>query len=326
MSKVINNFAGLNGFVWWTGVVENRIDPLKLGRCQVRIFGWHTEDKNLIPTADLPWALPIHPSNNSENFSTPKEGEYVTGFFADSESGQFPIMMGVLPGIITTPLTAGAGGDSGFYDPRTTEEIDAAPKAPEGIVLKSQGQPSISPTARGVYANTACEQAYNNISHNCDITTDAAFEIAKLKAEVMGVIRNLRLAIEAFFSATNVSPVLEQLKQAITNAVNKIKLIQKELKPIVDLIRATEVYIQKAGEIVKYILSLPAHLIALLSDCLSNFSESIVSGQKQLAVATSTATTLVQSASSAVDVINTATDVLTKASATTVNTVRPMLA
>ena len=198
MSKMINNFAGLNGFIWWTGVVESRIDPLQIGRCQVRIFGWHTEDKNLIPTADLPWALPIHPSNNSENFSTPKEGEYVTGFFADSESGQFPIMLGVLPGIITTPLTAGAGGDSGFYDPRTAKEIDAAPKAPVGIVLKSQGQPSVSPTARGLYANTACEQAFKNISHNCDITLDADLDIAKLKAEVMGAIKTIRLAIEAF--------------------------------------------------------------------------------------------------------------------------------
>jgi len=27
-------------------------------------------------------------------------GEWVVGFFMDSESGQFPIMLGVLPGII----------------------------------------------------------------------------------------------------------------------------------------------------------------------------------------------------------------------------------
>ena len=29
--------AGRNGFVWWVGTVESRQDPLKLGRCQVRI-------------------------------------------------------------------------------------------------------------------------------------------------------------------------------------------------------------------------------------------------------------------------------------------------
>ena len=324
MSKVINNFAGLNGFVWWTGVIENRNDPLKLGRCQVRIFGWHTEDKNLIPTEHLPWALPIYPSNNSENFSTPKEGEYVTGFFADSESGQFPIMMGVLPGIITSPLTADAGGNSGFYDPRTTEEIAAAPKAPDGIILQSQGQPSTSPTARGVYENTALQKAYTNLAHNCDITIEASFAIAKLKAEVMGIIRNIRLAIEALFISTASFPVVEQLKQAITNAINKVKLIQKELKPIIDLIKATEEYIQKAAAMVKYILSLPGQLVKLLKDCLANFSSAVTLGQQQLAITTSTATSLVKSVSSTISAINTATTALSTASLAKV--VKPMLA
>jgi len=33
-----NNYAGMNGYVWWIGVVENVFDPLKLGRLQVRII------------------------------------------------------------------------------------------------------------------------------------------------------------------------------------------------------------------------------------------------------------------------------------------------
>lgn len=95
-----NNFMGLSGFVWWVGVIENpKTDKLGLGRCQVRIFGWHTQDKSVLPTSDLPWAHPMIPLNNSKSFSTPKNGEWVVGFFMDGESGQFPIMMGVLPGI-----------------------------------------------------------------------------------------------------------------------------------------------------------------------------------------------------------------------------------
>jgi hypothetical protein len=95
--KSVNNFAGLNGFVWWVGEIENRIDPLGLGRCQVRIFGWY--DQGNIATKDLPWATPMYPINNSKSFSAPAFGEWVVGFFMDSEGGQFPIMMGVLPGI-----------------------------------------------------------------------------------------------------------------------------------------------------------------------------------------------------------------------------------
>ena len=101
--KEVNNFAGLNGFVWWVGQIEDRSDPLGLGRCRVRIFGWHTDNKSLIPTESLSWAHPILPLNNSKSFQCPELNDWVMGFFMDGESGQFPIMMGVIPGI--SPVT-----------------------------------------------------------------------------------------------------------------------------------------------------------------------------------------------------------------------------
>lgn len=120
-----NNIMGLDGFVWWFGIVENRKDPLTLGRCQVRIFGWHTEDKNLIPTSDLPWAHPIVPLGyNTSSMVAPKEGEMVFGFFLDGEEGQFPTMMGVVPGIPEgTPRI-----DKGFSDPRDYASLIQSPK------------------------------------------------------------------------------------------------------------------------------------------------------------------------------------------------------
>ena len=39
------NFMGLGGFLWFFGVVEDRQDPLKVGRLRVRIVGVHTQDK-----------------------------------------------------------------------------------------------------------------------------------------------------------------------------------------------------------------------------------------------------------------------------------------
>ena len=45
-----NYFMGLDGFVWFTGVVEDRNDPDALGRVRVRCLGFHTEDLNDIPT------------------------------------------------------------------------------------------------------------------------------------------------------------------------------------------------------------------------------------------------------------------------------------
>ena len=52
------DFMGRDGFIWFAGVVEDRQDPLKLGRVRVRCLGYHTDDRNVLPTEDLPWAFP----------------------------------------------------------------------------------------------------------------------------------------------------------------------------------------------------------------------------------------------------------------------------
>jgi len=94
--KMVNNFAGLNGFVWWMGEVRNSADPLGIGRSQVRIFGW----TDGIADPDLQWAHPIWSINNSKNFHALNQGDWVLGFFLDGESGQFPVMLGYIPGFI----------------------------------------------------------------------------------------------------------------------------------------------------------------------------------------------------------------------------------
>jgi len=114
-----NYFMGLDGFVWFTGVVENRDDPAKLGRVQVRCLGYHTEDLNDIPSADLPWAHVMHPVTdpsmqglgNTPSFLV--QGTWVVGFFRDANEKQQPVIMGSLPG---NPQTE-ADITKGFNDP-----------------------------------------------------------------------------------------------------------------------------------------------------------------------------------------------------------------
>ena len=107
------NRIGHDNFVWWIGVVEDRVDPLNVGRCKVRIFGSHTDNLQEIPTSDLPWATPLYPVNDSRTFSTPMEGDYVFGFFMDGLSSQAPAMLGVFPSIPQQDVDAVAG--KGFY-------------------------------------------------------------------------------------------------------------------------------------------------------------------------------------------------------------------
>jgi len=94
-------------FTWWTGVVEDRIDPLKLGRCRVRILGYHTDKKDIdnIPTNKLPWATPSQPITSAamngigSTSMGPVEGTWVFGFFRDGKNAQDPVMIGTFGGI-----------------------------------------------------------------------------------------------------------------------------------------------------------------------------------------------------------------------------------
>jgi hypothetical protein len=260
----MENFIGKDGFNWWVGVVESRNDPLKMGRCQVRIFGYHTENKQLIPTADLPWAPCLVSPNSQQSFATPKEGDYVMGFFADGESNQAPTIMGIYAGIKTS-----AGGDNGFQDPRTPEEIAAAPKPPDGIIVESVGQPTTSPSARGVVANTPQGQAANNRTHVCNVAAEINKDVAVLKSEVMGLVKQIRTALEGLWAGTSSNPVIENAKEIIESLKAKIKIIQKELEPIIDEIRAVQEYIQYLQELIAYIQTLPAQLQELLAKCLA---------------------------------------------------------
>lgn len=106
---------------WWVGVVENRHDPLKIGRCQVRIMSYHSPDLRKMPTEMLPWAVPMTPINSASQTGVgwsptgPVEGTHVVGFFRDGEDGQEPVMMGTLPGV---PKKGGDKAGGPFKDNR----------------------------------------------------------------------------------------------------------------------------------------------------------------------------------------------------------------
>ncbi len=92
----MQNFLGHDGFIWWVGIVEDIHDPDTLGRCKVRVFGYHDDEIN-IPTADLPWATSIHSPNTPNLYSPLDVGDWVFGFFLDSLNAQEPAIVGVIP-------------------------------------------------------------------------------------------------------------------------------------------------------------------------------------------------------------------------------------
>ena len=127
----MENLTANNGqFYWWFGVVEDRDDPLRLGRCRVRILGYHTDDLEILPTDDLPWAMPVMPANSagtsgvgwSPTGAVP--GSWVVGFFADGPNGQHPMFfgtVGAIPGGLRVGDCAPDSGPGSANDSATTD-------------------------------------------------------------------------------------------------------------------------------------------------------------------------------------------------------------
>ena len=136
----MSDFMGRDGFVWFVGVVEDRDDPERLGRVRVRCLGYHTENKTLIETEDLPWANVMGPTDtpsmNGLGHTPPfiVEGSWVLGVFRDEEFQQ-PIVLGTLPGFNTEERDV----TKGFNDPN-------------GVYPKTIGDSDVSLLARGAIA------------------------------------------------------------------------------------------------------------------------------------------------------------------------------
>lgn len=155
MTTIDKNFMGLDGFIWWFGVVESRQDPLGLGRVQVRIYGWHTDSLSDIPTENLPWASVVF-SVNDRAFATPREADLVFGFFSDGRNAQRPVVMGIVPGYFTKAPNTGEG----FGDLRSQSTLINAPKHPVARTYKKDGSGIII-----TEANTADSKVLESFRH-----------------------------------------------------------------------------------------------------------------------------------------------------------------
>ncbi len=129
MQRIFNK----DGFNWWIGVVEDRFDPEKLGRVRIRIYGYHTDNKVLLPTEDLPWAIPIHPITSAASSGIgsspigPLPGTWAIGFFLDGEDMQQPAFFGTI-GTKTAELTF-----------KQSEEKPPVANRNEGVLLDGSG-------------------------------------------------------------------------------------------------------------------------------------------------------------------------------------------
>lgn len=164
-------FIGNNQFFW--GVVEDRMDPLYLGRVRVRIFGIHSHLKVAAetegsPTESLLWCFVLQPTTSAGisgvgNSPTGMvEGSHVMGVFRD-QMCQDGIIIGTLGGIPVTQANPNEGFNdpSGTY-PRYINEPDTNTRARGGLIppVPTPGQ-GIQPTPAAKIPYTVEEQNLN---------------------------------------------------------------------------------------------------------------------------------------------------------------------
>lgn len=297
---MFQNFIGKDGFIWWIGVVEKQVDPRGLGRHKVRIFGWHTDDLNVIPSDDLPWAKVVLPPNNTNTYAAIREGDYVFGFFEDGIAAQSPVILGVYAGIEPKDVNK----SKGFSPQGKTENV---PVMPPKQIDREAGKPTTPRLYRGIVANTAIDATNSDLTHVCGFKYNVKFEVDLGLGELTAV-KELATALERGIKdgkkgvadivrqkAAELIKLLKAARKAIITAIgssdatgvisfsfSKLKDLTRQLNGL--LAEAAEMtynigkaigVIQAIRELVAWVSSLPKKIQQMIQACLNNFTNSV---------------------------------------------------
>lgn len=269
---ITEDFYGKKQFIWWTGIVEDVMDPLEIGSVRVRIIGLHSENKNLVPTNSLPWAQVLLPVTGANTTTGPREGDWVFGFFQDGEFAQIPVVMGVFPGIESVQSSIvyrEAAARDGVNNKPIPSQVD-----------RVVGEPTVVRIARGQMDGTLINVLNQQRKHVCDISPEVKKATNYIRGKFGVVIEELRKAIRAIILALGFEPSGE-----VTKLVQLAKAIAREIKKLTDVIREVNMMTQELIEIARqiramidFILSLPEKTRRFLNQCLEQFYRALATG------------------------------------------------
>ncbi len=197
------------------GIIEDRDDPLKLGRCKVRIVGLHTHDSLVLPTRDLPWAMVAQPVSGGSNAASmaPTNGTEVMVVFADEPDCQIPIVVGIIP---TLPQAKHVW-------------LDCVPTAPKVKDVNSYDVGHSLPRSQTEEARSKSEEIGNGQRSQIDDNTarDVAANADSSKQDSVKALSG----IEANPTTSGQSSLAAQSRNTLgkTNPTNNQKLLATEI-------------------------------------------------------------------------------------------------
>lgn len=272
-------FAGTNGFIWFTGVVEDLEDKTMYSRARVRIIGWHSPDKVKLPTNKLPWAQVLLPVTGSRSSSTIIQNDWVFGFFQDGEMGNMPVIMGVYPSRMSE-LSVDVD-QRGFG---VSAKLDKKAVPPVGTRVDISGQPSTPMTSRSVVAGTNLDWTNNNLVAVCDISMEVKMACDWTKVKFGVIMEKIKEAWAWLVKAIGLTPS-GTYQEAITflkKITAELKVWAKLIKEASDFSKLILEYAKLVRTIIDFIMSLPEKLLKLLADCIKQLSGALQAGFSEL--------------------------------------------
>lgn len=183
-----SNFVGKDGFHWWIGQVESSDATGKnSNRYKVRIVGHHLQSCEKQSTDDLPWAFAVAPttapySQTGGTTTRLNRGDWVIGFFMDSDNAQQPFILGSVGSVANSknptadsknfvdpnPKGEGCAAFKTFPDPKrnpyvmnsaTAADLQQATtkgNVPSTAVIPNSGQPGAPGTSSLITNSLGC--------------------------------------------------------------------------------------------------------------------------------------------------------------------------
>lgn len=168
----------------------------------------------------------------------------------------------------------------------TLPKVDAS--ASNAVSLNSAENPiPNSPSNTPIYASgnasaaaTGIKKSNATVSHACDSSTYVGMVAKQIGAFGGKIVQAIRDAIKAILAYFGVNPSSSGITSQLKKIAQYIKDKAKFIKEISDAINGYIVYLNALKQLLQYILSLPARLLAYFKDCISTIQKQIVAGFK----------------------------------------------
>jgi len=185
------------------------------------------------------------------------------------------------------------------------------PYLPDGVSFSAVGAQTTPPISRSFMGGTVIAKTNSDLAHSCDfkftINANTDFNlgvidnpvtlikksIADSRNAAAALIRSLigqaidafRLSIKGIIVALNFDPS-GLVSSAVSVAKKYIRLINEKLKEVAEYIAAAILYetlIFQIQEIISFITTLPAKVLALIQECFVNFTNGVKNAAAQVA-------------------------------------------